>query len=171
MISRVLVVGALVTLLLVVQTAVLPVITIAGYRPDVVLLFVVAVAVVDGAEPGVRVGFVGGLATDLLLQTSAVGVAALSYSLVGYGVGLARPYLAPQSLTAPLVLAFSGSLVGQLLLGVLGRALGGQQAPLRFVVATALLVGVLHGLLVPFALRLARLLSERFPAEASAAAR
>lgn len=171
MISRVVVIGALVTLLLVVQTSVLPELTLAGFRPDVVLLFTIAIAVVDGAEPGVRVGFVGGLLTDLLLQSSAVGVAALSYALVGYGVGLARPYLAPQSLTAPLLLAFGGSVAGQLLLGVLGRSLGGQPAPLRFVVATALLVGVLHTLLIPLALRVARALSQRFPAEASAVAR
>jgi rod shape-determining protein MreD len=165
------VVALLVVALLVVQTAVLPAIAVAGYRPDVVLLLVVAVAVVDGAEPGVRVGFVGGLFTDLLLQSSAVGVAALSYAVVGYVVGLARPYVAPRSLTAPLLLAFGGSLVGQLLLGLLGRVLGGEPAPLRLVMSAAVIVAVLHTLLAPFALRLARSLSARFPAEASSVPR
>lgn len=171
MIARLGVVALLVVTLLVLQTAVLPFVPLGGYRPDLVLLMVVAVAVTDGAEPGVRVGFVGGLLTDLLLESSALGVASLSYALVGYLVGFARPYLAPQSLTAPLLLAFSGSVVGQLVLGTLGRVLGGQPGSFRFVVATAVVVGVLHTLLVPVALRVAAALSSRFPAEGTAVSR
>lgn len=171
MIARLSVVALLVVTLLVVQTAVLPALTVGGYRPDLVLLVVVAIAVTDGAEPGVRVGFVGGLLTDVLLQTSALGVAALSFSVVGWLVGLARPYLAPQSLTAPLLLGFGGSFVGELLLGLLARVLGGEPAPLRLVIQAAVVVGVVHTLLVPLALRVARALSVRFPAEGTAVSR
>ena len=83
MIARVLVVALLVVTAAAVQTAVLPLVAVAGFRPDLLLLLPIAFAVHDGPEAGVRIGFGAGLVTDLLVQTSAVGVAALAYAVVG----------------------------------------------------------------------------------------
>lgn len=165
MIARLVVLSLLVVTAAVVQTAVLPLVAIGGFRPDLLLLLAIAFAVHDGAEAGVRIGFANGLVTDLLLETSAVGVAALTYAMVGYLVGIARPYLAPNSMTAPLLLAFGGSTIGAVALGALGSFLGDGTTDIGLIITVALFVGVVHTLLVPVVLRLTRAISYRFPAE------
>lgn len=171
MIVRTFVLVLLVITATAVQTSVLPLIAVAGFRPDLLLLLTVSFAFHDGPEAGVRIGFASGLVTDLLLQTSALGVAALTYSLVGYLVGIARPYLATNSLTAPLLLAFAGSTVGSLVLGLLSGFLGDAAADLPLIMTVALFVGVVHTLLIPVVLRFTRGISSRFPAEGTAVTR
>lgn len=171
MISRAVVLALLVLTAAAVQTAVLPFVAVAGFRPDLLLLLSIAFAVHDGPEAGVRIGFVAGLATDLLLQTSALGVAALTYAVVGYLVGIARPYFATNSMTAPLLLAFAGSTVGSLVLGLLSSFLGDAVLDVELVVTVALFVGVVHTLLIPFVVRLTREISARFPAEGTVVTR
>lgn len=171
MIGRALALVLLVLTAAAVQTAVLPLVTLAGFRPDLLLLLTITVAVHDGPEPGVRFGFGAGLVTDLLLQSSAVGVAALCYALVGYLVGFARPYLSSNSLTAPLLLAFGGSTVGAVLLGLLTGFLGDGPTDLPLTLSVAVFVGVVHTLLMPLVLRLVRAISVRFPAEGTAVTR
>lgn len=171
MIARTLVLALLVVTAAAVQTAVLPLVAIAGFRPDILLLLAVSFAFHDGPEAGVRIGFATGLVTDLLLETSALGVAALTHALVGYLVGIARPYMATNSLTAPLLLAFAGSTLGALVLGLLSSLLGDARTNLPLVLTVALFVGVVHTLLMPFVLRLTRGISARFPAEGTAVTR
>lgn len=171
MIGRALVLALLVVTVAAAQTALLPFVAIAGFRPDLLLLVTIAFAVHDGPESGVRIGFGAGLATDLLLETSALGVAALTYAVVGYLVGIARPYLATNSLSAPLLLAFGGSTLGATVLGLLSSFLGDAPTDIPLVLTVALFVGVVHTLLIPFVLRLTRGISARFPAEGTAVTR
>ncbi len=171
MISRAVVLVLLVLTAAAVQTAVLPLVAVAGFRPDLLLLLSVAFAIHDGPEAGVRIGFGAGLVTDLLLQTSALGVAALTYAVVGYLVGIARPYFATNSMTAPLLLAFGGSTIGALVLGLLSSLLGDAVLDVQLVLTVALFVGVVHTLLIPLVLRLTREISARFPAEGTAVTR
>lgn len=171
MIARALVLSLLVLTAGAVQTAVLPLVSISGFRPDLLLLLTIALAVHDGPESGVRFGFGAGLVTDLLLQSSAVGVAALTYAVIGYLVGFARPYLSSNSLTAPLLLALGGSVTGSLLLGVLSGFLGDGPTDLPLAISVAVFVGVVHTLLMPLVVRLTRAISIRFPAEGTAVTR
>ncbi|MFT5564016.1 MAG: rod shape-determining protein MreD [Myxococcota bacterium] len=162
---RVLLISMLIAMCAAIQTSVLPLFAFGGFRPDLLLLLVVAFAVQDGPEVGVRLGFVAGLTTDLLLETSSLGVASLTFALVGYAVGVSRPYLAPNSITAPLVLGLIGSTLGALLLGGLGNVLGDGDASLSLIVTASLYVGVINTILIGFVLKLTRGLSSRFPAE------
>ncbi len=171
MIGRALVLALLVLTVAAAQTALLPFVAVAGFRPDLLLLLTIAFAVHDGPESGVRIGFGAGLVTDLLLQTSALGVAALTYAVVGYLVGIARPYLATNSLTAPLLLAFGGSTLGALVLGLLSSFLGDAPTDVPLVLTVAAFVGVVHTLLIPLVLRFTRGISARFPAEGTAVTR
>ena len=85
---------AVIVAALLLQTVVAPAFTVGGWRPDVLLLTVVAFAVADGAETGARYGFAAGLGSDLLSGPGQlVGVGALGLLLVGYGLGGLRPYL------------------------------------------------------------------------------
>ena len=165
MIVRTVVIGLLLLVAAALQTAVLPILDLAGFRPDLVLLVPVAFAIHDGPASGVRIGFAAGLLTDVLVATSAIGVAALVMTVVGYAVGTARPYLAPNSATAPLLLCFLGSTTGSLLLGTLSTVLGDASASLGVLVTSALVVGVTHTLLIVAFQRVTRGISARFPTE------
>lgn len=159
--------GAVIGLLLVTavlaQTALFPFLALAGFRPDLLLLVVVGVALSDGVLPGLRVGFAAGLVTDLLVDQAAVGLAALVFTGVGYTIGLARPYLAPDSLTAPVLLAFVSGLLGTAGYGVLSLLLGDERVTGQMLVQASVTVALYNTLLAPIVFGVVRRLTDRFP--------
>src|SRR4051794_4916148 len=71
---------------LVLQSTLLPLATLLGVIPQLVLIVVVSFAYLDGERVGVVTGFVAGLWMDLLVPDVPVGIYALLYTLIGYGV-------------------------------------------------------------------------------------
>ena len=57
----------------IVQTSLVPFLTLSGFRPDLLLLVTIAFALRDGLLPGLRIGFAAGLLVDLLRNQSPVG--------------------------------------------------------------------------------------------------
>ncbi|MBA2528472.1 MAG: rod shape-determining protein MreD, partial [Euzebyales bacterium] len=55
--------GTVLLTALLLQTVVLPAVAVAGWRPDLVGLTVVAFALADGPDTGARYGFTAGLVT------------------------------------------------------------------------------------------------------------
>lgn len=163
MILRVLAVGLLLVTAALLQTALFPFVTLGGFRPDLLLLATLAVGLRDGPLAGLRVGFGAGLLTDLLVSQSPVGVAALVYTIIGFAVGLARPYLAPESVTAPVILAFVTGLVGTAGYGVLTLLLGQEGITAMLLFQASVAVAIYNTLLAPVVLVLVRRLSARFP--------
>jgi rod shape-determining protein MreD len=161
-----------VTLLLVtaalLQTALFPFLSLAGFRPDLLLLVAVAIALHDGPMAGARVGFAAGLLADLLVAQAQVGLAALVFSAVGFVVGMARPYLAPESFTAPLILAFLSGSLGTAAYGVLALLLGDDRVTVPLLLQASLVVALYNTLLAPVALAAVGRLSDRFPLGGSA---
>lgn len=156
-----------VTLLLIsaalLQSALFPFLALAGFRPDLLLLVVVGIALRDGALPGLRVGFAAGLLADLLVQITPVGLAALVYTGIGYVIGIARPYLAPESLTAPVILAFLSGLLGTAGFGVLAGLLGDERITPTLLVQASLSVALYNTLLAPIVIGVTSRLVARFP--------
>lgn len=156
--------GVVLITALLLQSVVAPALTVAGWRPDLVLLTVVAVALVDGAGTGARYGFFAGLATDLLSAGDhLVGLTALVFLLVGDGLGRLRPYLSGTGRIGEAVL---GAVAGAVSLGMFGGLSLlldlGQFTPallLRGLFATALWTA----LLTPLATRLMVAISRRYP--------
>lgn len=165
MILRVLVVGLLLVTCTVLQTALFPALSLAGFRPDLLLLVVLGIALHDGALPGLRVGFTAGLLTDLLVAQAPLGIATLVVTGIGYVVGVARPYLAPGSFTAPLLLAFVSGLVGTAGYGVLTSLLSDSAVEARLLLQASVGVGLFNTLLAPVVLGIVRRLSDRYPLE------
>lgn len=163
MIRRTLVVALLLLTAVVLQTSLFPVLTLGGYRPDLLLLVVLAVAVKDGPLAGSRVGFAAGALTDLLVAQTPAGVAALVFTVIGFAIGFARPYLAPDSVSAPVLLAFVSGLLGTLAYGLLALLLGEDRVTPTLLGQASLSVALYNTLLAPFALALVGRLSERFP--------
>lgn len=84
--------GLIVVSTLVIQLAVLDDVTLFHTHPDALLLVAVAGGLVGGPQRGAVVGFLAGLAADLFLATP-FGLSALAFTLVGFGVGMARASL------------------------------------------------------------------------------
>ncbi|MCC5949946.1 MAG: rod shape-determining protein MreD [Nitriliruptoraceae bacterium] len=168
MILRSLVLALTILTAVVLQTALFPVLTLAGFRPDLLLLVVLAVALEDGPAAGVRVGGVAGLLHDLLLSQAPLGLGMLVLSAVGYGAGVTRPYLAPGSITAPLLLAFLTGALATGGYGVLAGLLGDDRTTVTLVIQGALSVALYNTLLAPIVLGAVRRLSDRFPLPGSA---
>lgn len=156
MMLRLALVGAAILAAALLQTTVFPHLTVAGFRPDLFALVTVAFALRDGPATGVRVGFASGLVADLLLHESAVGISALVLLAVGYAVGSARPYLAFDSVPAPLVLAFGATVAATAGHGLLSRLLGEERYTLDLVVSASVFVGLYTTLLAPLVLRWAQ---------------
>jgi rod shape-determining protein MreD len=95
-----------------------------GVAPDLGLVLTIAVAYYLGAERGAAFGFAAGVAIDLFLSTP-FGLSALSFALVGYGVGVVRSGLVrPSRGVAPILGTLGGIAGGALFVGV--GALAGQ---------------------------------------------
>ncbi|MDX1621454.1 MAG: rod shape-determining protein MreD [Nitriliruptorales bacterium] len=153
----------------VLQTALFPHLTLAGFRPDLLLLATTAFALRDGPLTGLRVGFAAGLIADLLLNQSALGLTALVFLGVGYAVGTARPYFAHGSVTAPVLLAMMSGLLGTAGYGLFSRLLGDERFTLDLVVQASLFVALYNTLLAPIVIGLVERLGDRFPVEGAAA--
>jgi rod shape-determining protein MreD len=101
-------------------------INIHGFHPDLILLLPIAAALTVDAEAGAMVGFVSGLAADLLLPTP-FGLSALVYCLVGFAVGVLTRSVDRTVWWLPPVAAALASAAGVMLYAVLGAVLGQEQ--------------------------------------------
>lgn len=153
------------------QTSLFPYLMLAGFRPDLLLLVTAVFALREGALTGLRVGFAAGILTDLLLHQSPVGLSALVYLGVGYTIGLARPYLAPESVTAPVIMAFLSGLLGTAGYGLLSRLLGDERYTMALVLQASLFVALYNTLLAPIVSGVVSRLGRRFPLEGAPAPR
>ena len=101
----------LVITLVVLQTALFPSLRVWGAAPDLLLVATIAVAYERGPQAGAVFGFAGGLAIDCFLS-SPLGVSALAFTLVGYGVGVFQGGLVRSSRWMAPLFGGLGGLVG-----------------------------------------------------------
>lgn len=118
--GRVALVGFVALLL---QITLLSELEIGGGRPNVLLLFAIVAAMESDAERGAIAGFAAGLAFDLLLDTPA-GLSALTFTLVGWGVGAAKDAVLRSSWVISTALVVGASVVGTLLYAGLAIVFG-----------------------------------------------
>ena len=117
---RLLALAVVLVVAVLVQSTVLARLTLAGVRPDLLVLAVVSVAVATDPTTGAAFGFVAGLVADLLFDLP-VGVSALVYVAVGFAVGTARVYVTSHRPLVHLVLAGAASLASVWCCGLLLR--------------------------------------------------
>ena len=82
-------------------------------------------------------------------------------------VGVARPFLAPDSWTAPVILSVAGTLVGVAGYGLLSAVLAEDPIAVGLIVQASLVSAIYALLLAPIVFGLVRRLSDQFPAEQS----
>ena len=158
---RLLALAAILVAAVLVQSAVLAEVRLAGVRPDLLVLAVVAVAMASDAPAGAGFGFAAGLVADLLFDLP-VGVSALVYTAVGFAVGQVSVYVTSSRPLVHLALAAAASLASVWCCGLLLRVF--DLSSWAAVTRAGPLVAVCNLLLTPFVYPVVWALSERVPA-------
>ena len=144
---------------LAVETSVLGSLTLAGARPEILLVVTVALAMSEGPAFGTTAGFVMGLSTDVLLHRPD-GITALAFMFAGYAVGRIRMQLQLPSAWLPMAMVFLATLASVLLTGGLTAA-AGRGVPAWLIVRDAVLAAVYNTVLTPFVFPVVRALATR----------
>lgn len=131
---------------LLLQTSVLEVVSVAGIKPDLVMLIVVLNGFLLSPREGAFLGYIGGIIEDLFLG-EYIGLNAISKMTAGYLAGVAGERLYKENiLVASGVTFFSASaglLVNYLLLFYLGLHVSPYYALLRLALPTAVYTAIL----------------------------
>lgn len=148
-------VGLLIFVALFLQQALLLDIRVDGVRADVLLLVAIVAGTRAGPEQGAVVGFIAGVVSDLFAQTP-LGLSALSFSIVGFAVGMVQTSVLRTSWWIGPLTAGLASVAGVVIFGVAGAVVGQPYlvGPRLAVIASA--VGVLNAILSPVIARLGR---------------
>jgi rod shape-determining protein MreD len=146
---------ALVTLL-VLQTTLIAELPVFGVRADLVLLTAVAAGILYGADRAAIVGFTVGFGYDLLVSQTPLGLYALTYCLIGYGVGTIQGSVLRSSWWIPMGSALAASAAGVMLFAMLGTVLGQQGMIDDRLPRIALIVALVNAALILPALRTLR---------------
>jgi rod shape-determining protein MreD len=160
-VRRPLVLAAVLVVAVVLQSTVLAGVRLAGARPDLLVLVVVAVAMASEATTGAVFGFVTGLVADLLFDLP-VGVSALVYTAAGFAVGTARVYVTSHQPLVHLALAGAASLASVWCCGLLLRVF--DLSSWAAVARAGPLVALGNLLLTPFVYPVVWVLTDRAPA-------
>ena len=165
-VARIIAVGLVVLTALTLQTTVLSRLTLLGVIPQLVLVVVVSLAWVDGERVGLTAGFFGGLLLDLQLPpASIVGLTALVYTFIGYGVGYFRQYSVGESVWSPVLAVAVASTVAEGGYALFAILLGRAWVSVAFTAKVTGLVVLYDALLTPFVFPLVRRVAERFRPE------
>ena len=148
MIRRILAVIALIVTALLLQSTVFASLRLLGVRPEFLYLVTIVMAFLEGPNEGAVVGFVSGLAQDLLLNEPK-GILALTLTLVGYTMGMLRQYIVSPSPFLPVVLVGLGTTAGVAFYVVVNFLLGNYDNTVTFAVRVALLSGLYNAILTP----------------------
>jgi rod shape-determining protein MreD len=142
--------------LLTLQTTLFADLDIFGAKGDVMLLLPIAAGINGGRDRGAIVGFIAGLALDLVVHGTPTGFFALGYTLVGYIVGMAQAGVLRAAWWIPVLTAFGGSLLGVVTLAVVGKFLGLEGLFNRHLVTIGAVVAVVNAALVLPMIRVTR---------------
>jgi rod shape-determining protein MreD len=110
-IRRTLALGAVIVTALLLQSTVFSQIKLLGVRPELLYVVTILMAILEGPSEGAVIGFAGGMAQDFLLDTPK-GITALTLTLLGYTVGLARQYIVSPSPLLPTMMVLTGTFAG-----------------------------------------------------------
>jgi rod shape-determining protein MreD len=156
---RVLAIAAVVVTALLLQSTVFADLRLLGVRPELLYLVTISVALLEGPNDGALTGFLAGLAQDFLLNEPK-GITALTLTLVGYAVGMARTYITSPSPLLPTMIVGVGTAIGLGFYEVVSFLLGNLDASPVEAVRIALLAALYNAVLTPIVFPLLRRIIE-----------
>ncbi|MHB1137514.1 MAG: rod shape-determining protein MreD [Microthrixaceae bacterium] len=147
--------GVLLSGVFVVQLGFVNDLGIFGVHPDLLLLVAVCAGLVGGSSRGAAVGFVAGLLGDLMMPGS-LGVTALCFTLVGFGVGAAEDSVIRSTRAISMAISAAASALGVLLYAGVSQLLGAHTMSDPQLWRVVGIVAALNGVLCLLALPLCR---------------
>jgi len=145
---RVLAVGAIIVTAVLLQSTVFSQLRLLGVRPELLYLVTILIALQEGPSEGAIVGFTCGLAQDMLLDQPK-GITALTLTLLGYAVGMARQYIVSPSPLVPTIVVAIGTAVGVAFYEIVTFLLGQFDAGVTYALRVALLTALYNAVLTP----------------------
>jgi rod shape-determining protein MreD len=145
---RVLAIGAIIVTAVLLQSTVFSQLRLLGVRPELLYLVTILIALQEGPSEGAIVGFTCGLAQDMLLDQPK-GITALTLTLLGYAVGMARQYIVSPSPLVPTIVVAIGTAVGVGFYEIVTFLLGQFDAGVTYAVRVALLTALYNAVLTP----------------------
>jgi rod shape-determining protein MreD len=145
---RTLALTAVIVTSLLLQSTIFAQVKLLGVRPELLYIVTILMAILEGPNEGAIVGFAGGMAQDFLLDQPK-GITALTLTLLGYSVGLARQYIVSPSPLLPTILVAAGTFAGVIFYEVVSFLLGQLNDPWTFTLKVAFLTAVYCAILTP----------------------
>jgi len=147
-VRRILSLTAVIVTSLLLQSTVFAQVKLLGVRPELMYIVTILMAIIEGPSEGAIVGFAGGMAQDFLLDQPK-GITALTLTLLGYAIGLARQYIVSPSPLLPAILVAVGTFAGVVFYEIVSFLLGQLDDPLMFSLRVALLTALYNAILTP----------------------
>lgn len=149
MIVNILISSGILVALVLLQTNILHAIAIAGAVPDVALIVLISLSNRNGSMPGQTSGFVAGLVQDFV-SLAPLGFNAFIRTLTGFLFGLTRGNIFVDPILVPMLMAFSGTLLKEILSGLLAAVFGIHSAVPALFSVRFLVELVYNSVLAPF---------------------
>jgi rod shape-determining protein MreD len=158
-VRRVLLLAAVILSALLLQTTIFAEINLLGAKPELMYLITIAFGMLEGPASGAVTGFVGGMAQDFLLDAPK-GITALTLTLLGYAIGMARQFIVSPSPVLPVVLVGFGTFAGVLFYGVVSFLLGQLDSTWLYLLRIAVLSAIYNAILTPLVFPIMRRAAE-----------
>ena len=156
---RVLALIAVIVTAILLQSTVFSQLRLLGVRPELLYLVTILIALQEGPNDGAIVGFTCGLAQDMLLD-QPMGITALTLTLLGYAVGMARQYIVSPSPLVPTIVVAISTALGVAFYEIVTFLLGQFEAGFTYAVKVALLTALYNAVLTPILAPLLRRIVE-----------
>jgi rod shape-determining protein MreD len=131
-----------------IQSTVMPHLTLWGVKPDLMLLVVISWSLLRGAREGIVWGFIGGLCLDLFSGVP-LGLSALALLIVSFFSGLGEATVFRTHVILPLATVFFASLIYDFIFLLVLRTLGWPVVWLDSFIRLVLPASLLNVLLAP----------------------
>jgi rod shape-determining protein MreD len=152
-------IAAIVLTALLLQSTLFDQMQLLGVRPELLYLVTIVIAMLEGPNEGAVAGFAAGMLQDFMLN-SPKGITALTLTLLGYGIGLARQYIASPSPLLPTVLVALGTSIGVAFYQMVSFLLGQLNQSFAYSIRVTILTGVYGAILTPIVYPLLRRILE-----------
>ncbi|MGE5226810.1 MAG: rod shape-determining protein MreD [Planctomycetaceae bacterium] len=156
---RTIAIAAVIVTALLLESTVFADLRLLGVRPELLYLVTIVIALLEGPNEGAVTGFASGLTVDFLLNQPK-GITALTLTLVGYAVGMARQYIVSPSPLLPTMVVGAGTAIGLAFYEIVSFLLGNFDASAAYGVKVALLAALYNMVLTPIVYPLLRRLVE-----------
>lgn len=137
---------------IILQSTLFPHLSIAGVKPDLVLVFVVFYAMLQGPKEGARAGLVGGLLQDILFGQN-LGMNIMAKLTTGYLFGFLERRIYKKNLIIPMITVFVATFLNETILYLFRLAVGTSTGYLISIRSIIVIAAIYNSLLSLFMYR------------------